>query len=101
MSTIISRALDTVQVEFEPMTRQEEGQIYRSFYGTGRNKYQVFPDFWKKEWGQAPLLGIVYAEDVFSAERVAYDCGISSPQNCSFGLKFKLSGQAKIQAQSN
>lgn len=90
MSTNISRALDKIEVEFEPLTQQEEGQLYRNFYGTNRNKYRVYPDFWKKDWGQAPLLGTIYAENEFAAERVAYDCGISSPQNCTFGLKFKL-----------
>lgn len=38
-----------------------------------KNKYDIFPDFWKKEWGPKPKLGIVYAYNEFEAERKAYD----------------------------
>lgn len=68
----------------------KEASLYRNFFGRGKNKYQVFPDYWPKAWGQAPLLGVVYADDEFLAERVAYDNGILPTHfNCTFGPRFK------------
>lgn len=39
-------------------------------------KYLVVPDYWKPSWGNRPVLGIVYADDVFDGERRAYDNGL-------------------------
>lgn len=35
--------------------------------------YAVYPDYWKKGWGERPLLGYVKATDPFYAKRKAYD----------------------------
>lgn len=51
-----------------------------------KEKYLVFPDFWKPAWGDRPLLGIVYAEDLFEGERKAYEKGLL-PMNITFGPK--------------
>lgn len=48
----------------------------RGFYGHGKNKYAIYPDYWKKEWGQKPLLGYVWADDEFYAVREAYSKGL-------------------------
>jgi hypothetical protein len=48
----------------------------RSFYGPGKFKWAIYPDWWPKRWGQKPLLGYVYADDEFYAEREAYNRGI-------------------------
>jgi hypothetical protein len=76
----------------EPSTSPgEEGQSqqYRAFIGRA-NKYAVYPSYWAKSWGQAPLLGVVTADNEFLAERAAYDRGILNPANCTFRGKFKL-----------
>jgi len=71
---------------------------YRAFMGRS-NRYAIYPDHWP--WGQAPLLGIVVADSEFLAERVAYDRGILSATNCSFGPKIKLiQGGAQNQTSS-
>jgi hypothetical protein len=68
----------------------KEAQMYREFFGRGKNRYQVYPDNWPKNWGPTPLLGVVYADDEFLAERVAYDCGVLPTHfNCTFQPKFK------------
>lgn len=75
------------EIEINPA---KEAAMYRAFFGRGKNKYQVFPDYWKKEWGPVPLLGVVYADDEFLAERVAYDIGVLPTHfNCTFGPRFK------------
>lgn len=43
----------------------------RSFYGSGKSKWAIYPAFWKKSWGDIPLIGYVYADDEFYAEREA------------------------------
>jgi len=37
------------------------------------NKYAIYPDWWPKRWGVAPLLGYVVADSEFDAIRAAYD----------------------------
>lgn len=60
------------------------GRVYR-----GYGKFLIYPDSgWKKEWGQKPLLGIVFANDEFYAVREAYTEGIV-PLNFTFGLMAK------------
>lgn len=51
-----------------------------------KEKYLVVPDFWKPSWGERPLLGIVYAEDLFEGERKAYEKELL-PMNITFGPK--------------
>lgn len=48
----------------------------KSFYGHGKNKYAIYPDYWKESWGQKPLLGHVWADDEFYAVREAYSKGL-------------------------
>jgi hypothetical protein len=35
--------------------------------------WAIYPSYWKKEWGEAPLLGRVRADSEFDAIRAAYD----------------------------
>lgn len=48
----------------------------RSFYGPGKFKWAIYPDYWKDKWGPKPVLGTVYADDEFIAEREAYNKGL-------------------------
>lgn len=48
----------------------------RSFYGPGKFKWIIYPDYWKESWGPKPALGIVFADDEFYAEREAYNRGL-------------------------
>lgn len=45
--------------------------------------YAVYPDYWKKSWGDKPLLGYVKATDPFYAKRKAYDAKLLT-QNFTF-----------------
>jgi hypothetical protein len=56
----------------------------RSFYGSGRFKYAIYPDYWKESWGPKPLLGHVFADDEFYAVREAYSKGLLTV-NFTFG----------------
>jgi hypothetical protein len=59
----------------------------RDFYGySGSTKFAIYPDFWKKSWGKRPLLGFIWADDTFSAQRMAYSRGLL-PLNFTFGPK--------------
>ncbi len=72
---------------------REMNALYRSFYGRGDYKFGIFPSYWKDAWGKAPLLGIVFADNEFLAERLAYDRGIlPTPFNCTFQPKIKNLG---------
>lgn len=48
----------------------------RSFYGPGKFKWLIYPDYWAPTWGPKPSLGIVFADDEFCAEREAYNRGL-------------------------
>lgn len=75
---------------------KEMNALYRSFYGRGDYKFGIFPSYWKDTWGKAPLLGIVFADNEFLAERLAYDRGIlPTPFNCTFQPKIKNLGVNK------
>lgn len=37
--------------------------------------WAIYPSYWKKEWGEEPLLGRVRADSEFDAIRAAYDKG--------------------------
>jgi hypothetical protein len=58
----------------------------RSFYGPGKFKYAIYPDFWKDSWGPKPLLGHVWADDEFYAIREAYSKNLLT-MNYTFGPK--------------
>lgn len=59
-------------------TDQEVEYFYRKFFGRGENKYGIYPPGWSETlYGRAPMLGIVYADDEFLAEKVAYDRGLT------------------------
>jgi hypothetical protein len=58
----------------------------RSFYGPGKFKYAIYPDYWKDSWGQKPLLGHVWADDEFYAIREAYSKNLLT-MNYTFGPK--------------
>lgn len=74
----------------EEINYARESALYRNFFGRGRNKYLVYPDYWPKSWGQVPLLGVVHADDEFLAEKIAYDNGVLPTHfNCTFGPRFK------------
>lgn len=68
----------------------DSDKAYRKFFGRGVNRYAVYPSYWADTWGKPPLLGIVSADNEFLAERVCYDRGILSPNNCTFKPKFKV-----------
>jgi hypothetical protein len=53
-----------------------EAPRYRNVYGSGKFKWAIYPDYWKQSWGQKPMLGIIYADDEFYAEREAYSKGL-------------------------
>lgn len=65
-----------------------------SFYGIGKYRWKVFPDYWKKDWGPRPFLGLVYADDEFYAVREAYNRGLLT-MNYTFGPKVVNVGEAK------
>jgi hypothetical protein len=48
--------------------------------------WEIYPDYWKKTWGELPLLGIVAADSEFDAIRAAYDAKLL-PYNFTFGPK--------------
>ena len=48
--------------------------------------YDIYPDYWKKEWGDKPHLGSVRADSEFDAIRAAYDYRLL-PYNFTFGPK--------------
>lgn len=60
---------------FNPSTRPA-GRSSRSFYGTGKFKFAIYPDYWKESWGKRPMLGTVWADDEFYAVREAYNRGL-------------------------
>lgn len=65
-------------VSIGQFTDQEAEYSYRKFFGRGENKYGVYPPGWSEAlYGRAPMLGMVFADDEFLAEKVAYDRGIS------------------------
>jgi len=69
---------------------------YRNFFGRGEFKFAFYPSYWKDSWGRAPLLGIVFADNEFLAERLAYDRGVlPSAFNCTFQPKIKNLGPGR------
>lgn len=53
---------------------QEASYNYRKFFGLGDNRYGIYPPGWSEQrHGKAPMLGIVFADDEFLAEKTAYD----------------------------
>lgn len=48
----------------------------RSFYGHGRFRWAIYPDWWPKRWGPKPCIGVVQADDEFYAKREAYNRGL-------------------------
>ena len=38
-----------------------------------KNRYAIYPDYWKKQWGERPLLGYVMADNEYWAKYAAYD----------------------------
>lgn len=87
-------------LEEERLLEQEVANQYRNFFGRGAYKFAIYPSYWKDSWGKSPLLGIVYADNEFLAERLAYDRGIlPTPCNCTFGPKIKNLGPANTKIQ--
>lgn len=91
---------DTHNDNLDANSSSRDAALYRQFFGRGRNKYEVYPDYWSKTWGPIPRLGVVYADNEFLAEKIAYDCGIlPTPFNCTFGPKFKqINSQEAVKA---
>jgi|HigsolmetaAR204D_1030405.scaffolds.fasta_scaffold10916_4 hypothetical protein len=56
--------------------RGRTNRSQNSFYGPGKYKFAIYPDYWKESWGEKPLLGYVWADDEFYAEREAYNRGL-------------------------
>ena len=80
--------------EYKPKTYADGYQIqYKDFYGRGDKKYGVYPPMWDDKHGNPPLLGIVFADNEFLAERLAYDRGLSPCQ--SLPPKLRFLGQVK------
>ena len=67
---------------------------YRNVYGSGKFKWAIYPDYWKLSWGQKPMLGIIYADDEFYAEREAYSKGLM-PVNFTVRPQAVKIGEAK------
>jgi hypothetical protein len=92
-------------LDFEKEVEKAAILQYRNFYGRGEFRYGIFPSYWKDSWGRAPLLGIVFADNEFLAEKLAYDRGyLPSPCNCTFRPKIKNLGpirKSSFQAQTN
>lgn len=63
-----------MNTKFNPANKQGRGN--RSFYGPGKFRFAIYPDYWKESWGKKPLLGFVWADDEFYAEREAYNRGL-------------------------
>ena len=62
------------------------GTGYRNFFGSGAQRYYIYPDGnWNPKWGKKPLLGSVFADEPFYAIREAYTKGLV-PVNFTFGL---------------
>lgn len=49
---------------------------YRERDRSNMEKFIVVPDYWKSSWGDRPVLGVVYANNAFEGERMAYDKGL-------------------------
>lgn len=82
-----------VRPQVSPEEARELEGMYRSFFGRGDYKFGIYPSYWKDSWGRAPLLGIVYADNEFLAEKLAYDRGVlPTPFNCTFQPKIKNLG---------
>lgn len=62
--------------ELEVNKEVKEAPRRRNFYGMGKFKWAIYPDYWKESWGHRPMLGIVYADDEFYAAREAYTKGL-------------------------
>lgn len=58
-------------------------------------KFAIYPDYWPKKYGEIPLLGFVLAENVFHAERKAYDKGLLR-KNITFNPKARLATEKDI-----
>ena len=67
----------------------------RNFYGSGKYKYEIYPDHWKKSWGEEPMLGIIYADEEFYAIREAYSRGLL-PYNYSIYPVAVCIGEATV-----
>jgi hypothetical protein len=68
---------------------------YKFFFGKGKYRFLIIPDYWKENWGRPPTFGTVNADDEFLAQRLASDRGLINPYNCSFGYTFKNIGLNK------
>lgn len=60
----------------ENIDKPEVPRRPRSFYGPGKYKWAIYPDYWPKRWGQKPMIGYVFADDEFYAKREAYNRGL-------------------------
>lgn len=60
----------------KPSSYNPEVKKVRNVYGSGKFRWAVYPDYWKEKWGRKPLLGYVFADDEFYAEREAYSRGL-------------------------
>lgn len=52
----------------------------------GLKVFAIYPDYWNKNWGPAPLLGFVAETDSYWAKYAAYT-GKLLPYNATFGPK--------------
>jgi hypothetical protein len=87
-----------------PAEREEQryaDYLHRQFYGRGETKWLIYAGKgWSTSWGTPPMLGVVYADNEFLAERLAAERGILNPNNATFKPLFKNGGkspQAKTQ----
>lgn len=71
-----------------------------SFYGPGKFRWAVYPDFWPERWGRKPLLGFVFADDDFHATREAYNRGLLI-QNRTFEPEVVCVGEARFKPRNN
>lgn len=85
--TIQSRNNADFGVEYEPMTPRELENQYRAFFGNGTEKYAIYAPAWSNKLGRTPQLGIVYADNEFLAEKLAYDRGMLPSHNLKPKIK--------------
>ena len=64
-------------------------------YNYGSTLFLIYPDYWKKSWGEKPLLGTVYADSEYWAKYAAYDKKLL-PYNATFGPNAVLASQDKM-----
>lgn len=84
--------MTTQQTQTQTQTQAEFNAARRDDYNRGRGfkfLWAVYPDYWKKSWGDKPFLGTVRADSEFDAILAAYDYKLVH-YSFSFGPEVKV-----------